>query len=44
MAWWKYGKYLQIGYALYLVVLGIWGAGTLVSEAYGLAERRLIPR
>jgi hypothetical protein len=41
MAWWKYRKYLQIAYALYLVVLGIWGVVTLVSKAYGFAERRL---
>lgn len=41
MAWWRYRKYVQIAYTLYLVVLGIWGIGTLASEAYGLVERRL---
>jgi hypothetical protein len=41
MAWWRFRKYVQIAYALYLVVLGIWGVGTLSSKAYGFAERRL---
>jgi hypothetical protein len=41
LAWWKYGRYLQIACALYLVVFGIWSFGILVSTAYGFAEHRL---
>ena len=40
LAWWKYGRYLQMAYALYLVFLGIWVTVSLASCAYGFVERR----
>ncbi len=40
MAWWKYKKYLQMGYALYLAGLTVWCVGLLLSSGADFARRR----
>lgn len=41
LAMWKLKRYLQMGYALYRIVLGIIGIQAIVSLTYGYAKRRI---
>jgi hypothetical protein len=42
LALWKYKKYLQMAYVLYVSVLGIASALFFLAKVYGFIERRAL--